>query len=108
MDGESVNASAARTKARVIEIVWVAISIRRLSIRSARTPAKRPSSRNGTNRKKMSSPTRERRLRLVVDEPGKRDVLHPGPGQRDELADEEEAVVPMLGEAGCDPAVPLL
>ena len=50
---------------------------------------------------------RERRLRLVVDEPRQRDILHPGSGQRDELPDEEEAVVPVLGEAGGDPAVPL-
>ena len=51
-------------------------------------------------------PDRKRRFRLVVHEPRQRDILHPGAGQRDELPDEEEAVVAMVGEAGGHPAVP--
>ncbi len=37
----------------------------------------------------------ERRARQLDDEPGERDVLHPGAGERDHLAGEEQAIVPV-------------
>ena len=40
----------------------------------------------------------ERRVGQLDDEPGERDVLHPGPRERDHLAREEQAVVPVDAE----------
>ena len=46
---ECVAVSPKRTKARIIAIVWVAISVRRFGRPSAISPPKRPRTRTGPN-----------------------------------------------------------
>ena len=53
----------------------------------------------GRKRQKASDADRERRVGQLDDEPGERDVLHPGAADRDHLAGEEEAVVAVAAEA---------
>ena len=53
----SVSTSVASTAERAIDVACVAITSRRLSTRSARTPAKRPKTVNGMKRQNASAPT---------------------------------------------------
>ncbi len=52
-----VSTSVARMAENAIDVAWVMITSRRLSTRSASTPAKRPKTVNGMKRQKASAPT---------------------------------------------------
>ena len=62
------------------------ITVRRTSSRSTSTPLKQPEHGRGQELAQHQQPDRHRRVRQLEDQPGRRDVLHPGPGDRDDLA----------------------
>ena len=65
----------------------------------ASVPTKRPSTVTGSSCVKRERADRDGRMRQLQHEPRGRDLLHPRPGERDRLAAEVEAVVPVLADA---------
>ena len=97
--------TAASAAAKTMEAACVAMTVLRTSSRSTSTPLKSPSTVAGRNWHSIRKPDGDRRVRQLEDEPRGRDVLHPGPRDGDDLAREEDPVVPVLAEAAPGAAV---